>query len=122
PLPQIELMDGPQVGRFIRQLQDGLQAGRVLSPHPNHWLARLLIKIEEGYYRRIVSPEVLIVLRLNPEIAVQRKPEDEAALVRERSTEIWELDWEHTDAHIIDGNKSKTEVLTELKTLIWSEL
>jgi len=42
--------------------------------------------------------------------------------VRERSTEIWELNWEHTDAHMIDASQSKTDVLTELKALIWSEL
>ena len=122
PLPQLQLMDGPQAERFIKQLMDGPQAKRFMSPHQANPLAKFLVKREESYYQQTVLPELLIVLRVDPEIAVQRKADEDATSVRERSTEIWELNWEHTDAHIIDGSKSKTEVLTELKTLIWSEL
>jgi hypothetical protein len=122
PLAQIKLMDGPQAGRFINQLMDGPQAGRFMSPHRSSPLAKFLVKREESYYQQTVVPELLIALRVNPEIAVQRKTDEDAAYVRERSTEIWELDWHHTDAHLIDAGKSKTDVLTELKALIWSEL
>jgi hypothetical protein len=122
PVPQIRLMDGPLTGEFINQLANGPQARRFMSPRPNSRFARALVQIEESYYREIRSPEVLIVLRLDPEIAVQRKVEEDAAYVRERSGEIWRLGWEHTDAHLIDGSKSKTDVLTELKALVWSEL
>lgn len=65
---------------------------------------------------------MLIVLRVNPQIAVQRKTDEDATSVEKRSTEIWQLNWETTDAHIIDASKSKTEVASELKTLIWSRL
>ena len=122
PLPQIQIMDGAQTEQFIRQLQEGPQAKRFLSPHLDSRFARLLVKLEENYYHQIVLPELLIVLRVNPEIAVQRKTDEDATSVRERSTAIWELSWEHTDAHIIDGSKSKTDVLTEIKTLVWLEL
>ena len=43
-----------------------------------------------------------------------------ADFVRERGKEIWELDWEGTDAHVIDGSKCKDDVLDELKALVWS--
>jgi len=122
PLPQIKLMDGPQAERFIGQLMNGPQADQFMSPHQASPLAKILAEREEGYYQQTVLPELLIVLRVDPEIAVQRKTDEDATSVRERSTEIWELNWEHTDAHIIDGSKSKTDVLTELKALIWSEL
>jgi thymidylate kinase len=122
PLPQIQLMDGPQAARFISQLMAGPQAARFMSPHQASRLAKVLVKLEESYYQQIVLPELLIVLRVDPETAVQRKTDEDATFVRERSTEIWELDWKDTDAHIIDGGKSKTDVLTELKALVWSEL
>ncbi|MGH7792929.1 MAG: hypothetical protein ACREOB_11510, partial [Thermodesulfobacteriota bacterium] len=122
PLPQIQLMDGPQAERFISQLMNGSQANRFMSPHRASWLTKALVKLEESYYCQIVPPGLLIVLRVDPEIAVQRKTDEDATSVRERSTEIWELNWEYTDAHIIDGSKSKTDVLAELKVLIWSEL
>jgi thymidylate kinase len=122
PLPQIELMDGPQVGRFVRQLQAGPYAKRFLSPHPDHRFVKFLVRLEESYYRKFISPELLFVLRLDPEVAVQRKPEETAASVRARSTAIMAVDWENTSAHIIDASKPKQAVMTELKTLIWAEL
>lgn len=122
PAPQIQIMDGPLTRQFISQLTDGPRAGQFMSPHRASRFAQVLVKLEESFYRQIVSPELLIVLRVDPEIAVQRKTDEDAAAVRERSTAIWELNWEHTDAHIIDGSKSKTDVLAEVKALIWSEL
>jgi len=122
PAPQIQLMDGPLTRLFISQLTDGPRADQFMSPHRDGRLAKVLVKQEESYYHQIVSPELLIVIRVDPEIAVQRKTDEDATSVRERSTAIWELNWEHTDAHIVDGSKSKTDVLAELKALIWSEL
>lgn len=122
PLSQIQLMDGMQCERFIGKLTETPQANQFLSPRPTDRLARFLIRLEESYYRQILSPDLLIVLRVAPEIAVRRKTDEDADSVRERSTEIWNIDWEHTDAHIMDASRSKTDVLTQLKTLIWSEL
>jgi thymidylate kinase len=122
PLAQIKLMDGPLAERFLSQIMDGPLADQFMSPHQASPLAKVLVKREESYYQQTVSPELLIVLRVHPETAVQRKTDEDVTSVRERSTEIWELNWEHTDAHIIDASQSKTDVLTELKALIWSQL
>lgn len=122
PLPQIQIMDGAQAEQFIRQLNDGPQAGRFLTPRPDSWLARSLIRWEESYYHQIVLPEILTVLKVNPAIAVQRKTTEDPASVEKRSTEIWQLNWENTSAYVIDASKSKSEVASELKTLIWSRL
>jgi thymidylate kinase len=121
-VPQIELMDGPLAAQFISQLMDGPRANQFMSPKQNSRLAKVLVKIEENYYHQIVLPGLLFVLRVDPEIAVQRKTDEDATSVRARSTSIWELNWEETHAHVIDASHSKTEVLTELKALIWSEL
>lgn len=122
PLPQIRLMDGPLAAQFIGNLTNGPQAERFMSPKKDSPLAKALVKIEESYYDRIMLPDLLIVLRVVPEIAVQRKTDENGVFVRERSTEIWKLNWQDTNAHIIDAGKSKADVLAELKTLIWSNL
>lgn len=122
PLPQIQIMDGAQAGQFIRQLNDGPRAGQFLTPRPNSWLAKRLVRLEESYYDQIVLPEILAVLKVNPAIAVQRKTTEDPVSVEKRSTEIWQLNWENTAAYVIDASKSKTEVASELKNLIWSRL
>jgi len=122
PLPQIQIMDGAQTEQFIRQLQHGPRAKQFLTPRLESRFARFLVGLEESYYHQIVFPELLIVLRVNPKIAVQRKTDEDPISVEKRSTEIWELNWEKINAHVIDASKSKAEVVSELKTLIWSQL
>jgi thymidylate kinase len=122
PLPQIQLMDGAQTREFIHQLNSGPRSNLFLTPRPNSWLARLLVRMEENYYSQIVLPEVLAVLKLNPAVAVQRKTTEDPLSVEKRSTEIWQLNWENTEAYVVDASRSKEEVASELKTLIWSRL
>jgi thymidylate kinase len=121
PLPEIRVMDGPQARRFLAQPFDGPERA-LLSPHPEDRLPSTLARLEESYYQRIAPPEVLVVLRVDPEIAVQRRTGEDVVPVRERSLEIWGIDWRHTNAHIVDGGKPKAEVLAEVKSIVWSEL
>jgi thymidylate kinase len=74
------------------------------------------------YQQRLMLPELLIVLKVAPDIAVKRKPDEDAAFVHVRSKEIWDLDWEQTCAHVIDASRSREEVLSEIKSLVWSEI
>lgn len=132
PLPQIKLMDGPLAARFMHQFMSEPQSDQapaglpgalgLLSPQRTSLLTKALVKLEESYYQPIVPPELLLVLRVDPELAVQRKTNEDAATVRTRSREIWEINWEQTEAHVIDGGQSKTAVLTEIKAFIWSRL
>jgi thymidylate kinase len=122
PLAQIELMDGPLTRRFVRDLAGRPGAGQFLRPHTDNRMVRFLVQLEENYYKQIVRPELLIVLRVDPETAVQRKQDEQEREVRERSTEIWRLNWEQTGAHVIDAGKCQTDVLAELKALIWAQL
>ena len=109
-MQQIRYMEGPSASiRMTNQVR-------------NHWLVKFLIRLETKYYQQILLPELLIVLRLDPEIAVLRKQEEPEFSVRARSNEIWEFNWKSTAAHVIDANQPKEAVLSEIKCLVWSEL
>ncbi len=101
---------------------DGPHLARVSVNMPATRMLKRLIQMEESYYQKLTVPDLLIVLRLNPETAVKRKPSEKAESVRARSTEIWEKDWEQTSAHVIDASQSKEEVLQQVKELLWSHL
>jgi hypothetical protein len=122
PLPQIQLMDGPLAARFVSQLAASPQAKGWMRPHPNSQLAKALVKLDERYHAQFAFPELLVVLLVNPSLAVERKTDEDALSVRERSTEIWNLNWEDSGAYVVDGSRSKADVLAELKVLLWSRL
>ena len=108
-LPGIMVMDGPQVERMTRNQR-------------TNWFVKALLRLEEKYYRQILPPELLAVLRVDPEVAVLRKTDESEVSVRARTAQVWVLDWEKTPAHVIDAGQSQAQVLSDLKTLIWSRL
>ena len=63
-----------------------------------------------------------IVLRVDPEIAVRRKTDEDADYVRSRSLEVWELDLAESGALVVDADRPKADVLSDLQSIIWSEL
>lgn len=110
PLPQVSLMDGAVTARM---------------KDPSRWggWARSMATRERSYYDRIASPDLLIVLRLDPDTAVERKRgvEPETS-VRPRSEEIWRMDWRGSQAIVVDAGSSKDRVLSEIRSVIWSRL
>jgi thymidylate kinase len=122
PLKQVELMDGCSTRRFVKDLAVAPGATQPLRPRTEHPLVRFLVKLEEYYYKGMVNPELLIVLRVDPETAVERKRDEQEDDVRARSTAIWSLNWQGTGAHVVDASKGRAEVLAELKQLIWSRM
>jgi hypothetical protein len=62
------------------------------------------------------------VLRLDPELAVRRKPDEPADYVRMRGQVVWDTDWSATEALVIDASRTLPEVLKQLKSIIWSAL
>jgi len=110
PLPGFMKMDGPQCGNALANLKK------------TNWFLKLLTDMEKSYYQQIKPPDLLIVLKVDPEIAVQRKVEETEISVRARSTEVWELDWEKLSAFEINANRSKGEALSQIKTLVWEHL
>jgi thymidylate kinase len=113
PLPQIKLMDGPLI--------------ELVTPAPQaNGLIGWLMHREKSYYKSLMPPEVLIVLKVHPETAVQRavqrKVDEESGEVRRRNLEIWEMDWGKTNAHVIDASQAPAKVLSEIKSIIWASL
>jgi hypothetical protein len=108
PVPQNRLLVGPRIPDLLSSQPSGL--------------AQRLRDAEASYYDRILPPDALIVLRLDPELAVLRKPEEPADYVRARGRLVWETDWSATQAHVVDASRPLPEVLTHLKSIIWSVL
>ena len=108
PLQGIELMDGPRTAAL-----EGLDLGPV---------ARWLVQREADYYRRIDPPDLLLVLRVDPDVAVLRRPEQDADFVRRRAAEVWAHDWAGVDAVVIDASLPQDEVLAEVRNAIWAAL
>lgn len=109
PLPGMMAMDGPQ-------------AGRAIPKAARQGLVGLLVQLEQRYYERIGQPELLLALRVDPELAVQRKTDEPAHTVRARNQAFWALDWSATAAHVFDASRPHPELLAAMKALIWSEL
>jgi thymidylate kinase len=109
PLAQVTLMDGPRTG--------WVPAER-LSP-----LGRRLVAAERRRYAEITAPDVLLVLRVDPDIAVARKQGvDPAEFVRPRSAEVFAADWGSTDAVVLDAGRPAEEVLAEARRTVWAAL
>jgi thymidylate kinase len=109
PLPQIKKMDGAIVAQLVPAELRNLPLASLRNA-------------ETWYYRRILPPDLLIVLRVHPEVAARRKTNEEANYVRGRSREIWELDWQQTEAHVVDATPPVGEVCSCLQSLIWTHL
>jgi len=108
PLAQLRLMDAP--------------AATHLAAHRSR-LVRWLAALEGRYYDRIRPPDLLIVLKVDPELAVSRKlGVEQPTHVLPRSEEIWQVDWAATPARIVDSGRSRTEVLAEIKSIVWARL
>jgi thymidylate kinase len=110
PLPEVKLMDGA----VTRPVAERPSAKRLL---------RYLSALERSYYSRITYPDLLVVLKLDPDLAVLRKQDEEdEAFTRPRADEIWHMNWADTPAVVIDASRSKAEVLSDIKSVVWSRL
>ena len=108
PIAQLRSMDCPRTLTF----RDLPGQGR---------LARWLIAYEGRQYSVFTRPDVLVVLRVDPEIAVRRKTDEEPAYVRRRSTEVWNASWEQ-DAVVLDAARSAAEVMADVRAAVWERL
>lgn len=109
PVPQINLMESPNI------------AGTVELRRRNA-LVRKLLDAEAAYYQKIMKPDLLIVLKVDPEIAVQRKTTESENHVRQRSQELWEADWERSGAYVVDASQPAEQVLAQLQSIVWANL
>lgn len=111
PLPQLRLMDGSRVGWVLDQ-----------SEQPESRMVRWLARAERRMYSRIAAPDLLVVLSLDPEHAVLRRPEDEPEYVRARNGEVYETDWSPLGAVVVDATQSREQVLATIRNAVWDRL
>ncbi|PYP18137.1 MAG: hypothetical protein DMD52_02830 [Gemmatimonadetes bacterium] len=100
----------------------GPSAAQGLGTPVDNRVTRLLRRREALYYERMSPPDAAIVLQLDPETAVRRKPEEPSEYVRGRAQVVWQTDWAHVGAHVIDAGRVLPEVLRDVKSHIWGRL
>jgi hypothetical protein len=110
PLEQITLMDGPRTTWTLR--------------HPEEFssLTRWIARREKRLYGHIARPDVLVVLRLDPEVAVARRSEEDGGPVRLRNAEVRDADWSGTGAVLVDASMPADEVLAAVRRIVWDGL
>jgi thymidylate kinase len=110
PLPEIRLMDGPL-------------ASNMLTTPGSSRIVRLLARLERRYYERIADPDIVIVLRVSPEVAAERRRGiDDEGMVRRRSEEIRGVDWHRISAIVIDADRPQDEMLSAIRSALWARL
>jgi thymidylate kinase len=107
PLAAITRMDGPRTGPVTSG--DGAR------------LARWFAAREQALYRVIRPPDALIVLRVDPEVAVARRPEQDGDFVRRRAEEIWSATW-GPEAVVVDAGQSPEMVARHVIEAVWRRL
>ena len=109
PVEQITQMDGSRTG-WVRESD--------LSS-----VALRLVRAERARYAAIGRPDVLLVLRVDPDTAVHRKRGvDPAEFVRLRSAEVFAVDWRNTGAVLLDAARPAEDVLADARAAIWANL
>jgi thymidylate kinase len=107
PVPRLRLMDGPRTDL------PGVERRPVAG-----WLARR----ERRYYDHILPPDVTIVLRVPPAVAVERRSGQDADVVRRRVAEVYDADWDDADVVLIDATQPIEQVHAQVTAAVWSEL
>lgn len=108
---QHRLLDGPQIASALEG-----SMGR---------LTRALARIEERGYRAFGLPDHLVVLNVDPVIAVDRKPDHLPELLAAKSQAVIELarfaELRHPEVDVInvDASRPLEEVLTEVRSKVW---
>jgi hypothetical protein len=110
PLREITLMDGPRTTWVLH------------TPDRFSRLTCRIARAEERVYAQIAPPDVLVVLRIDPEVAVARRSDEDATYVRARNTEVRDVDWSGTGAVVVDACLPADKVLDAVRRTVWERL
>jgi thymidylate kinase len=109
PHPQLVSMDVPR----IPTMPGGKSESRIVKK---------MVDLEIRYHRTILPPDLLVVLKVDPKIAAERKTGENPESVQRRGAEIWNVDWTGLGVDVVDASQSQEAVALELKVLVWSAL
>ena len=85
-------------------------------------IVKKMVALEKRYHRSILPPDLLVVLRVDPEIAAARKTNENPENVLRRGAEVWNVDWAGLGADVVDASQPQEVVARELEALVWSAL
>lgn len=85
-------------------------------------LADTLRRWERRYYEQMTAPDIVFLLQVDPETAVNRKTDEPAAYVRQRARLTWDTDWSRSGAQIVDATQPLPQVVAALKNQLWRTL
>ncbi|MEZ4656460.1 MAG: nucleotidyltransferase family protein [Caldilineaceae bacterium] len=108
PLPQLKMMEGAQVAQLVDE-------------NDMNWFLRRLHRLELHYLQHILPPDLLIVLRLDPEIAVVRRSDEDPHPVRVRNRESGKRRGRAAAAR--DRRRQpQDDVLAQVRQIVWSKI
>lgn len=106
PLDGISSMDAPRI--------------HTINKNKNY---SILSKLEKNMYSTIRGVDELIVLKLDPKIALERRPEDDPDELLIRSGQIWEKDFSNVkNAHVLNTENTFEYIEEEILKIVWKSL
>ncbi|HXV86844.1 MAG TPA: hypothetical protein VD793_09105, partial [Gemmatimonadales bacterium] len=109
PMPDNWALVGPSTHQGVALAAQGL-------------LARWLRQREMEYYRRLAPPDRIFALRVEPDVAVARKISEPADYVRARARLMYNTNWSHCGAVVLDAGQPLRDVLARLRRHVWETL
>ena len=107
--------------RFPIKGIDKMDCPRIHQNFPNKF--NYLSRLEKNYHEKINYYDKIFVLKLNPEIAIQRRPEDNANELRLRSEQVWEKNFsDYHNSIVINTEDSFKTVERKLLKEVWLDL
>ena len=93
-----------------------------------YYFTKKLAAIEQRLYRRFDFLDLIIILNVNPDVSVERKPDHSFETIQAKYFALSRLkteltkDGNHWESVLVDANNPIEQVLLEIKNAIWSEL
>jgi thymidylate kinase len=107
--------------REIRSM-DGVKAGKVVDGRQGGWMLSRLVEYEQRCYDQITPPDLAYVLRIDPEVALRRRTDENPRFVRTRNMEIHRKHWISPGVKRIDAAAPIDQVTRQIKRTLWHEL
>jgi thymidylate kinase len=114
-------------GSLEHHLLDGPQIHRA-APGDTSWLRQRFARAEQNLYGQMRRPDYAFVLKVSPDISLQRKPDHKREAVETKSQTIGELialagsGGAKTNLVLIDADQPMDNVIRQLKEKAWDVL
>lgn len=91
------------------------------SPQINKEKYPRLARFERNQYKVVKGVDLIFVMKLNPEVALQRRPDDNPDILRIRSGQVWDNTWNLSYQIVTDtGELNFKQVEKRILTNVWN--